>query len=227
MDLPKACLFDLDGVLLDTEKLHSAAWSKAAASYETELSEDQLRLLKGRRRLECAEQIVKWSKKPITVNEFLKCHSPISKALLSNAKEMAGARKLIEWCYLNKMPMALVTSSTENSVKLKTNVHYWFKLIETRVLGDDKELNNGKPKPDPYLLAAKKLNTSPDFCWAIEDSTSGVKSALAAGCNVWVLDPTQKVRIDLQAIQSNQKIRYIFELKQVLDKLRGISSRKN
>ena len=79
MQLPEACLFDLDGVLLDTEGLHSQAWSKAAASFGTKLSENQLMHLKGRRRIECATQIVQWIGKLITVQEFLKIHKPISK----------------------------------------------------------------------------------------------------------------------------------------------------
>ena len=61
------------------------------------------------------------------------------------------------------------------------------KLISIKVLGDDKLLTRGKPDPDPYLLAAEKLNISPKECWAVEDSISGVSSALKAGCFVLCL----------------------------------------
>ena len=57
MKRPVACLFDLDGLLLDTENLHGEAWYKAAASFGTELTQEQLLMLRGRRRLECAKQI--------------------------------------------------------------------------------------------------------------------------------------------------------------------------
>ena len=61
------------------------------------------------------------------------------------------------------------------------------KLFSIYVLGDDKSLKKGKPAPDPYLLAAKKLNIAPQECWAVEDSISGVTSALRAGCFVLFL----------------------------------------
>ena len=72
MYLPDAFLFDLDGVLLDTEDLHSQAWSEAAGKFKTKLDKQQLMLLKGRRRPECAELIIKWMKYHPSVEEFLK-----------------------------------------------------------------------------------------------------------------------------------------------------------
>ncbi len=57
---PKACLFDLDGVLLDTEPLHGAAWAKTAATYGTHLTEKKLFFLRGRRRIDCAKQVLEW-----------------------------------------------------------------------------------------------------------------------------------------------------------------------
>ncbi len=224
MDLPKACLFDLDGVLLDTEGLHSQAWSKAAEFYETKLSKAQLNVLKGRRRVECAEQIVKWLKNEITAKEFLDCHKPISESLLSQAKAMGGAHDLVQWCHKNNMPMALVTSSTAKSVDLKTRCHEWLELIRTRVEGDDKELEHGKPQPDPFLLAAKRLDVNPKSCWVIEDSLSGIKSGLTAGCVVWALGNSNIEIKGMDNIDSRKRIFYISELEKLLSVLKNINS---
>jgi len=60
MGLPAACLFDLDGLLLDTEPLHSQAWLEATAGFGLTLAADQLLALRGRRRLDCAEQVRSW-----------------------------------------------------------------------------------------------------------------------------------------------------------------------
>ena len=60
-------------------------------------------------------------------------------------------------------------------------------LFSVIVLGDDKLLAKGKPAPDPYLLAAEKLNIAPQECWVVEDSIAGVSSALEAGCFVFFL----------------------------------------
>ena len=83
--------------------------------------------------------------------------------------------------------MALVTSSTSEAVAFKCAPHPWLKVIELRVMGDDPELAFGKPAPDPFLLAARRLRVSPGDCWAFEDSPAGAQSASLAGCQVLVL----------------------------------------
>ncbi len=188
MLLPHACLFDLDGVLIDTEPLHSRAWKEAAASFGTKINEEQLKLLKGRRRVDCAKQILKWSTSTIDLNEFLSAHEPIARKHLRKSESIPGAKELVQWCFDQKLPIALVTSSSRSSVKFKSAAHPWLEKISTRVFGDDNELIEGKPAPDPFLLAASRLNTDPKKCWAIEDSISGAQSALKAGCLVWLVN---------------------------------------
>ena len=60
MNRPAACLFDLDGLLLDTEPLHARAWQEAASRFGRPLSPEELSSLRGRRRLDCAEQVCAW-----------------------------------------------------------------------------------------------------------------------------------------------------------------------
>ncbi len=188
MYLPNACLFDLDGVLLDTEHLHGQAWFLTASNFGTELTREQLILLRGQRRIDCATQILKWIQKSVEMKDFLAVHKPISRNLLSQAKAMPGAEEIVRWCINKSLPIALVTSSTSEAVALKTAPHAWLNLIKLKVFGDDPELLKGKPFPDPFLLAAKKLKVNPKDCWALEDSQAGTKAALSAGCQVWVLD---------------------------------------
>ena len=57
---PAACLFDLDGLLLDTEPLHAQAWQRAAQHFGRELTDGELMQLRGRRRLDCADQVRLW-----------------------------------------------------------------------------------------------------------------------------------------------------------------------
>ncbi len=196
--LPEACLFDLDGLLLDTEPLHAQAWSQTASLLGQKLNENQLIALKGRRRIECAKQLDTWLEAPVGTEKILSLQQPISKRLLSNSKAMPGAKSLVECCLKNNIPIALVTSSSSESIAFKSAPHPWLKQIKTRVLGDDKDLDLGKPAPDPFLLAAKKLDVRPDYCWAFEDSPAGTKAALKAGCQVWVLDPLYSKKIKSQ-----------------------------
>ena len=219
MHLPAACLFDLDGLLLDTEPLHAQAWSEAADFFGTSLSKSQLIILKGRRRLDCAEQVNDWLDSPVGTEQLLAVRQPIARQLLSKAKAMPGAEELVRWCYDNKLLMALVSSSASDAVAFKSLNHSWLALIQIRVLGDDPSLIAGKPAPDPFLLAAKRLAVKPNLCWALEDSQAGSRAALAAGCQVWLLNNEYEPCPSSNKKTSTKNLRHITQLSSVLKHL--------
>ncbi len=190
MEPPAACLFDLDGLLIDTEPLHALAWRQAAARFGTHLEEGQLLQLRGRRRLDCAEQVRRWIAEdgatPPSREELLAVRQPIAEALLPGAPAMPGARELVVRCGELAIPMAITTSSSAAAVALKSQGHPWLEQIRERVYGDDPELGRGKPAPDAFLLAARRLGVASAECWAFEDSPAGAQAALDAGCRVHV-----------------------------------------
>ena len=213
-NFPKAFLFDLDGVLINSEPLHRQAWKETAALFNLNLTYDQLKLLRGRRRIDCANELIKLIPKTVKTEDLLKIHKPISRRLILTAKAMPGSKPLIEKCHQSNLPMALVTSSSSESFNIKSAPHKWMNLFSIKVLGDDNSLAKGKPAPDPYLLAAKRLNIDPQECWVVEDSISGVSSALEAGCNVFFL----KENIDeatKEFSEENQHLREIKHLKEI------------
>ncbi len=135
---------------------------------------------------------------------------------------MPGAEELVRWCNTQKLPMALVTSSTSESVAYKSAPHEWLKLIKTRVQGDDESLKAGKPSPDPFLLAAKKIGANPQSCWALEDSESGKQSALKAGCQVWILNNNNPIKTNQK--DSSLNPRYINILSEFLNALKQFNN---
>ena len=123
------------------------------------------------------------------------------------------------------MPMALVTSSTKESVSFKTQEHSWINLIDVKIYGDNPGLRNGKPNPDPFILAAKKLQVNPKLCWAVEDSEAGIKSAIASGCKVWKLTNTLTTNenvfntdVQAQPILINKLATLIMYLEKIISK---------
>jgi HAD superfamily hydrolase (TIGR01509 family) len=191
---PAACLFDLDGLLLDTEPLHAKAWQQAASHFGRPLEAEELLALRGRRRHDCADQVLQWicaggaSNAP-SREALLAVRQPIAEALLMHAAPMPGAAELVQRCQALGIPMALATSSSKAAVALKASPHPWLTAIRVRVHGDDPHLKRGKPAPDVFVLAAERLGVDPRHCWAFEDSPAGVQAALAAGCQVHVLPP--------------------------------------
>ena len=214
-DFPKAFLFDLDGVLIDSEPLHGKAWKETASHFDLHLTYNQIKHLRGRTRIDCANELVKLTSKTVKTEEILRIHKPISKRLMLTAQAMPGSESLVKMCHQNDIPMALVTSSSSKSLKIKTANHKWVNLFSIEVLGDDKLLTKGKPAPDPYLLAAKKLNVDPQECWAVEDSVAGVTSALKAGCFVFFLKENIDVPRKKESFESDRNLKTIRNLKEI------------
>ena len=200
---PAACLFDLDGLLLDTEPLHAEAWQQAASHFGRPLEAEELLALRGRRRHDCADQVLQWISAGGDGNApsreaLLAVRQPIAEALLIHAAPMPGAPELVQHCEALGIPMALATSSSQAAVELKASPHPWLTAIRVRVHGDDPQLKRGKPAPDVFVLAAERLGVDPRHCWAFEDSPAGVRAARAAGCHVHVLPPQHLSGEELQ-----------------------------
>ena len=215
LNFPKAFLFDLDGVLIDSEPLHGKAWKETAALFDLNLTFSQLKLLRGKRRIDCANELVELIPNTVSIEEVLRIHKPISRQLIMTAKAMPGSESLVKRCHQNNIPMALVTSSSSESLKIKTAHHKWMNLFSIKVLGDDKLLAKGKPNPDPYLLAAQKLNIAPQECWAVEDSISGVSSALKAGCFVLFLKEQSDELSEKYFFEKDNNLKEIKHLKEI------------
>ena len=217
---PAACLFDLDGLLLDTEPLHAEAWQQASSHFGRRLAGDELMALRGRRRLDCADQVRQWlSGDGLTApsqEELLAVRQPIAEALLIHAQPMPGAKALVERCHALGVPMALATSSSRSAVELKSAPHPWIALIEERVHGDDPELKRGKPDPDVFELAAQRLGVLCCDSWAFEDSPAGATAALAAGCQVLVMPPSDLASAERKRRYPEGVWQYLTDLSEVL-----------
>ena len=216
MEFPQAILFDLDGVLLDTEPLLANAWSQTAKVYNHYLSNDKLRELKGRRRIDCAKKVLKWINKEISIEELLFIQKLKVDKQLAKAKPFKGALDLINFCKNIKLPIALVTSSSSASFKIKSSVNPWLNTFQTKVLGDDKFISSGKPSPDPYLRALKILDVDPNKTWVIEDSYAGSVAGLKAECNLFFFSKDIEILNQLINEFNQDRIQKINELSEII-----------
>ena len=216
MEFPEAILFDLDGVLLDTEPLLANAWSETAKEYNHSLSIDKLLELKGRRRIDCAKKVLKWINKESPLEELLIIQKLKVDKVLTKAKPFKGAIELINFCINTNLPIALVTSSSSESFKIKSSVNAWLNLFEIKVLGDDKFISDGKPSPDPYLRALKILDVDPSKTWVIEDSYAGSVSGLKAECNLMFFSNDIEILNRLINEFNQEKIQKINELSEII-----------
>ncbi len=184
-------IFDLDGVLLDTEPLYTQAIAHVAARfgkvYDWSIKADCI----GRGTLEAAATIVAALDLPLSPAELVAARDPILVDLLATAAPMQGAEALTRSLAARRVPMAIATSTEAALFAIKAAPHRpWFSIFQAVVCGDDPRVRRPKPAPDIFLAAAGALGADPADCVVFEDSPFGVAGARAAGMQVIALpDP--------------------------------------
>ncbi len=180
-----AVVFDMDGVLLDTERLYTEATQRIVGRFGKTFDWAVKGNMIGRPAHESARYLVDALALPITPEDYLHERAVLFEILMPTAGPMPGARELTAALRACRVPVAVATSSVRPVFELKTTHHRpWFAGFDVVVTGDDPRIGRGKPAPDIYLLAARELGVAPRRCVAIEDAPAGVEAARAAGMQV-------------------------------------------
>lgn len=184
-------IFDLDGLLLNTESIHEAVNQTVAQRYGKVYSPAVKAQVVGKRALESSQAFVDALELPLTAQACLEARYALLWERYGEAQLMPGARRLTAHFKQVGVPMAIATSSHRQNFEMKTVHHQdWLTAFDCIVRGDDPELAAGKPAPDIFLLAAQRLGVEPHRCLVFEDSPAGVTAAQGAGMAVVVVpDP--------------------------------------
>ena len=177
----KAVLFDMDGVLLDTESLCKICWRRAAADYNLSNIDEIFMQCVGRNRTDTTHLLSKYLPSEKDAFEFREKAGE----LFDQVWHEEGLKKMpfVTECLdaLKNAGFRLAVASSTRGIKVhpqleEAEIHGYFETITT---GD--MVTHSKPDPEIYLKAAASLGLSPSECLAIEDSPNGVRSAYAAG----------------------------------------------
>jgi HAD superfamily hydrolase (TIGR01509 family) len=181
-DVPAAVLWDMDGTIVDTEPAWIAAESRLVASYGGTWTEEDGLALVGNDLLTSARHLRDRAGVPLPPEVIVdRLLDDVVAAVAAGVPWQPGARELLAALRERGVPCALVTMSYR---RLADGVVAGLPpgTFAATVTGD--EVSRGKPDPEPYLLAARRLGVPPQRCVAIEDSPTGAASAQAAGCAV-------------------------------------------
>lgn len=182
--MPRAAVFDLDGVLLDTEPLYTEATQSVVEPFGKTYTWAIKRRIMGATAQHGADVIIAELGLPISAAEYLSRRRRILERLFPNARPIAGAETLVRALAGLGLRLGIATSSERSLFSLKTRHHPWFDLFSTVVCGDDPRLAKPKPAPDIFHLAARELGVRTCDCVIFEDSPTGVMAAAASGARV-------------------------------------------
>lgn len=189
----KAVIFDMDGVLIDTEKHYNAAWCEAArmAGFG-EFTREHALMLRS-----CDARLASRMMKDIFGEGFdYFAIREVRRRLVAERLEKYGVEKKSG---IDEILAFLHERGIKSAVATATPIELTLQHLEEIGVKDRfdkivsaKQVEHGKPAPDVYLYACEQIGESPSDCIAVEDSPNGIKSAYSAGCKpVMVPDLTQ------------------------------------
>lgn len=178
----RAVLFDMDGVLLDTEPLYTDVYQMICQEHGKDFTSELKAKIMGSKEQVSAQIVIDELGLPLDPVELIDKKHQLIESLFANCSALPGAREIVQEFKDQGLPIAVATSSSRAMFELKTQKHSWFEQFDAIITGDMVE--RAKPEPDIFLLAAKTLNVNPTECLVFEDSLNGVAAARAAKMEV-------------------------------------------
>lgn len=188
----QAIIFDMDGVLIDSEPLHLMAYQRYLGSYGHAFEAKNNHEFLGRKDTECAHHLIERFKLNLSIPDFVRDKEEVLHGLFSEKLSLQpGVLKTLERARELKIPTAIASSATMPTIELVVDLMNLADYFQFLCSGD--EVPNGKPAPDVFLLAAQRLGREPGECLVIEDTFNGVCAANAAGM-MCIAIPCQSTR---------------------------------
>jgi len=183
---PNAVIFDMDGLLVDSESVWLIAEKEMVESRGYVYTDEARAQIVG---LRMDEFIVKLHEIYQFEDALADLHDQLLARMLElipdRVKPQPGARELIDYIVKHNIPTAIASSSAKSIIDATVKTQGWEEIFAVRCSAEDEA--HGKPAPDVYLTAARRLNIAPADCLALEDSPNGSRAAVAAGMTCYAV----------------------------------------
>jgi len=196
----KGAIFDMDGVLFDTEKLYQETWRELARERHINLGERFVMEISGTNGNLMKRVVEKYYQVPNGSVVIEACMERMKKKLEVHVPVKKGVYEILEYFHRLDMPIAVASSSSSQQIEsnlFRSGIRDYFSEIVSGT-----EVKSGKPSPDIFLLAAKKIGCKAEECFVFEDSENGVKAGYSAGCFTIMVPDLIKPRDEIRFICS-------------------------
>jgi pseudouridine 5'-phosphatase len=176
----RAVVFDLDGIIANTEDLYEQAGETVLGSRGKTYDADLREQIMGRPVVDAIQIMIDCYSLPDTVDGLMcECTDVLQQLIATSLAPMTGAVSLVNDLQSSRLPIAVATSATPeygDNVLTRLNLKQQFQFILTAA-----DIHRGKPDPEIYLLAAERLGIAPSQIMVLEDSANGCRAAVASG----------------------------------------------
>lgn len=214
----QAVIFDMDGTLIDTERVSQAAWRRAAQDFRIEIPEHILHAFVGCSIPNAMNMIDDEFGDPAFTERLFNRRHEIFDATWEDELELKpGAAEAVAAVRERGLAAALATSSVRDRAITSMERLGLMELFDAAVF--DEDIEHHKPAPDVYLVAADHLDIEPTRCVAVEDSFNGVRSGAAAGMRTIMVPDYNEPTPEIRALCA-EVLTTLHELPAALDRLK-------
>jgi HAD superfamily hydrolase (TIGR01509 family) len=215
---PAALILDMDGLLLDTERLALNAWSEAAAALGVPFDPSLALRMTGRNHADCDAMVRAHYPTDYPVDALLGTWNGAYDAIVARegVRLKPGVLELLAWLDARRLPRVVATSTRRERARAALERAQLWPRMHGLVGGD--EVARSKPAPDIYFEAARISQTPPARCLIVEDSETGMNGALAAGIAA-VMVPDLHLPSTSLAATHPVVVKSLFEVIELLDGL--------
>jgi len=196
MNLKRGAIFDMDGTLFDTERIYQQAWTETADDFGLKRKPELGKAVSGSSGEKILLTIPQFFPEVDANEYFRRVVERVRREIEKNLVIKAGVVEILTYLKENGVATAIASSTDTDAIIRNVKRKSLYKFFDAIAGGD--MVTDGKPAPDIFLLAAKKLNLPPQDCYVFEDSANGIRGASAANCTpIMVIDqiePLEDIR---------------------------------
>jgi HAD superfamily hydrolase (TIGR01509 family) len=195
MKNPQAIIFDMDGLLVDSETIWEVAETQLIESrgrrYDKALRDQFIGMRMDEFFIGLRDAFQLEGSIESLTDELMRIMLDL---IPTRVMPMPGVAELLEYVVENRIPCAIASSSPSEIIESVVGSRGWVDVFPLRVTADS--VGRGKPAPDVYLEAARQLGVVPQACLALEDSPNGARAAVAAGMVCYAVPDRRHMRVE-------------------------------